>query len=251
MRDLRKILRATAALLAAWALAGEAGAVPLVTWDLGNATGQDAAVLATALNVSATSIDEVGVTQWAGTSEEGFVAATGWSAGAAYDPGRYYQFAVTAAAGYAIGYETIDLALFRGIAGGLHGAQLWDLHASTDGFVGSDLALGTFDISASGVDVQTVFAGHDISSLGTQGGTVTFRLYGYDQTQPTDYAGLGNDDGTWLIFGTGLDPVVSGTVAPVPEAARSALLWLGLAGLAATGSRPGRHARGRTLAARS
>jgi hypothetical protein len=239
MSDLRATLRTTAALLCALVLtlAAEAGAVPLATWDLGNATGQDADVLATALNVSATAIDEVGVAEWPFTTEDGFVAASGWSSALSYDPGRYYQFTVTAALGYEISYETIDLALFRGIWGGGHGAQLWDLHASVDGFASSDLDLGTFDISASGADTQTVFAGHDISALGTQAGTVTFRLYGYDHTQPGDYSGLGNDSG-WVIFGAGLDPVVSGTVAAVPEAARSALLWLGLLGLAATGSRP-------------
>ena len=172
------------------------------------------------------------------------VAASGWGASAvAHDPGRYYQFTITAAPGYEIGYETIDLALFRGVWGGGHGAELWDLHASVDGFGVSDITLGTFDISASAADTQTVFAGHDISALGTQAGTVTFRLYGYDQTQPGDYSGLGNDDGTWLIFGTGLDPVVSGTIAAVPEPTRSALLWLGLLGLAATGSRPGSSPR--------
>jgi hypothetical protein len=241
MSELKMIPRVAAALLFALCLAGDAAAVPLVTWDLGNATGQDADVLSTALNVSATAIDEVGVTQWSSTAQDGFVAARGWAASAvAYDPTRYYQFTVTAAAGYEISYETIDLALFRGVWGGGHGAQLWDLHASLDGFAFSDLDLGTFDISAAPADTQTLFAGHDISALGSQAGTVTFRLYGYDHTQAGDYSGLGNDDGTWLIFGTGVDPVVSGTVAAVPEAARSALLWLGLLGLAAGGSRPER-----------
>jgi hypothetical protein len=252
MSELRAMLRTTAALLCAFGLSGEASALPIATWDLGNATGQDAAVLATALNVSATAIDEVGVAEWPMTSQDGFVAASGWAASAlSYDPGRYYQFTVTAAAGYEIGYETIDLALFRGVWGGGHGAQLWELHASVDGFASSDVTLGTFDISASAADTQTAFVGHDISALGAQAGTVTFRLYGYDQTQPGDYSGLGNDDGTWLIFGAGLDPVISGTIAAVPETARSALLWLGLLGLAATGSRPPARARARVTAARA
>jgi len=224
-------------------------AVPIVTWDLANATGQQAAVLSTSAGVSASVIDEVGVSQWTSTAQNGFVAATGWSASATtFDPGRYYQFSVTAGAGLEVSYETLDVALFRGIWGGGHGAQMWDLHASTDAFVSADVSLGTLDISAAAADTQTSFVGHDISAVGTQTGTVTFRLYGYDQTRPGDYSGLGNDDGTWLIFGTGLDPVVGGTIAAaggasVPEPAGSLLALSGLLGLFVVG-------RGRVRAAR-
>jgi hypothetical protein len=239
--------------LTAWALAlglaPAADALPIATWDLANATGQDAAVLSTALNVSATALDEVGVTEWSSTAQDGFVAAAGWAASpTTYDPSRYYEFSVSADAGWAITYETLDLALFRGIQGAVHGAEKWDLRASTDGFAGSDLALGTFDISASGGDVQTLFTGHDISALGTQAGTVTFRLHGYDYTSGADYSGLGNDDGTWLIYGTGTDLAVGGTVsaaAPpaVPEARRGLLASGGLLGIFVLGRRsPRGHA---------
>jgi len=225
------------ALLLGLGLSTAASAVPIVTWDLANATGQQANVLSTAAGVTASVIDEVGVSQWTSTAQNGFVAATGWSASAtSYDPGRYYEFTVTAGAGLEVSYQTLDVSLFRGIWGGGHGAQMWDLHASTDAFVSADVSLGTFDISASAADTQTSFVGHDISAVGTQTGSVTFRLYGYDQTRPGDYAGLGNDDGTWLIFGTGLDPVVGGTVAAaggasVPEPSGSLLATSGLLGL--------------------
>jgi len=221
-------------------IATDAAALPIVTWDLANATGQQAAVLSTAAGVTASVIDGVGVTEWASTAQDGFIAASGWAASAtAFDPTRYYEFSVTADAGLAISYETLDIALFRGINGGGHGAQLWDLHASTDGFAGSDLDLGTFDISASGVDEQISFAGHDISAVGLQVGTVTFRLYGYDYTSAGDFSGLGNDDGTWAISGTGLDPSIGGTVsvAGVAEPAGALLALVGLTGLFALGRR--------------
>jgi len=221
-------------------LAPSARALPIATWDVGSATGQDAAVLSTALHVSATALDEVGVTEWSSTAQDGFVVAAGWASDpTSYDPARYYEFSVTAEAGWAVTYETLDLALFRGIQGGLHGAEKWDLRGSTDGFAASDLALGTFDISASGADVQTLFTGHDISALGTQEGTVTFRLHGYDYTSSADYSGLGNDDGTWLIFGTGTDLAVGGTVsaASVPEARRGLLAAGGLMGIFVLGRR--------------
>jgi len=225
-------------------IATDAAALPIVTWDLANATGQEAAVLSTAAGVTASVIDEVGVTEWASNAQDGFIVASGWAASATtFDPTRYYEFSVTADPGFEISYETLDIALFRGINGGGHGAQLWDLHASTDGFVSSDLDLGTFDISASGVDEQISFVGHDISTIGLQVGTVTFRLYGYDYTSAGDFSGLGNDDGTWAISGTGLDPVVGGTVSVVgvaePDGALLALA--GLVGLFALG-RPAQRA---------
>jgi hypothetical protein len=238
-RLLAPLARVFVAVALALGLGGQALAAPIVSWDLANATGQDAAVLATALHVSATSIDEVGVGQWTSTAQDGFIAASGWGSSAlSHDPSKFYEWSVSADAGYEVTYETFDVALFRGIWGGGHGAQLWDLRASTDGFVSSDLALGTFDISASAADAQTTFSGHDISGLGTQGGTVTFRLHGYDQSQAGDYSGLGNDSG-WLISGTGLDPVISGSVAPasVPEPPPVLLAGLGLLGLLVGGTR--------------
>lgn len=236
-------IRFTAALFFAFAVgwATRASALPIATWDLASATGQQADVLSTAAGVTASVLDEVGVTQWTSTAQDGFVASAGWATSATtYDPGRYYEFSITADPSYTITYETLDIALFRGINGGGHGAQLWDLHASTDAFGSSDVDLGTFDISAAAADTQTPFVGHDISVLGTQSGTVTFRLYGYDYTSSGDYSGLGNDDGTWLIYGTGLDPTVGGTVSSaggpsVPEPGRIVLAIAGLVGLFALG----------------
>lgn len=223
------------ALVLALGLAHGAQAAPIVTWDLANATGQQADVLATAANVSATAIDEVGVSQWTSTAQDGFVAASGWPSALSYDPTRYFEWSVSAAVGFEVSYQTFDVALFRGIWGGGHGAELWDLRASGDAFASADVALGSFDISASAADEQIQFVGHDISALGTRTGTVTFRLYGYDQTQAGDYSGLGNDSG-WLIGGTGLDPVVGGVVQAVPEPPPTLLALLGLLGLLAGGT---------------
>lgn len=213
-----------------------ASAMPIVSWDLTNATGQTATAISLDANVVGTSITPVGASAWASTAQSGFVAASGWGVSAP-DAGDYYEWSVSAAAGYQIQYETITLALFRGISGAQHGAQLWDLRASNDGFAAQNLMLQTFDISATAADTQQIFADADISTVGTQAGTVTFRLYGYDYTAPSDFSGLGNDSG-WLIYGTGTNPTVDGSVfAIVPEAGTTMLVGLGLIALAQTSRR--------------
>lgn len=227
--------------LAATMLAGQASAIPIVEWDLANATGQSATVLTNVADLTASDITaSAGLTPWSSTAEDGFIAASGWAPGAAADPSLYYEWSITADPGHMISYQSITLALFRGVQGAQHGAEQWDLHASTDGFASSNIALQTFDISASGVDEQIIFSGADISSIGTVAGTVTFRLYGYDYTSPTDFSGLGNDSG-WLITGTGTNPVVDGMV--IPEPGTGVLLLTGLLGLGLTRSRSRRIAR--------
>lgn len=225
------------ALLSAWVLASaSASATPIVSWDLANATGQTANAISLDANVSGTSILPVGASPWTSTAQNGFVAASGWGVSAP-DAGRYYEWTVSAAPGFQIQYETVTLALFRGISGAQHGAELWDLRASNDAFATQNLALQTFDISATAADTQQIFAGADISALGTQAGTVTFRLYGYDYTAPGDFSGLGNDSG-WLIYGTGTNPTIDGSVfALVPEPSTALLLGLGLVVLGGRGRR--------------
>jgi len=220
----------------------------IAAWDVANATGQTVAVLTSAADTSASIIDSVGVSQWASTAENGFAAASNWAPGLSRDPGKYYQFSVSADPGFQITYETVDLALFRGVQGALHGAQRWDLYASTNAFASSELLLATFDISSSGADFQIQFLSTDISAIGTQIDTVTFRLFGYDYTSSADFSGLGNDSG-WLINGTGTNVVLDGTVSafvPTPEPGSAALALTGLVGLAVIGRRKARS-RGRSV----
>jgi hypothetical protein len=228
--------------LALLAVASGASAVPLAVWDIAGATGQSATLGFTAPGITAGNLVAVGVTPWPNTTQNGFVAAAGWAPGATPDPGRYFEWSITAGAGTAIQFDTLTLALLRGIQGANHGAQLWDLRASTDGFGASDVLLQTLDITGSGADTQVIFT-VDLSTLGTQSGTVTFRLYGYDYTSAADYSGFGNDSG-WLIAGTGANlGVDGGVVTLVPEPGTALLL---AAGLAALGYRP----RSRTSSSR-
>ena len=118
-----------------------------------------------------------------------------------------------------------------------HGAQRWDLYASTNGFASSEMLLTSFDISSSSADFQTQFLSTDISVIGSVQNTVTFRLFGYDYTSPADFSGLDNDSG-WLISGTGSNVVLDGTVSavvPTPEPGTALLALTGLFVLAFVG----------------
>jgi hypothetical protein len=230
--SLPKCFLARLAALALLAVAGSASAIPIASWDIAGATGQSAAVGYAEAGVTAADLVAVGVTPWPLTSQDGFVVASGWAPGASADPGRYFEWSVTAAVGTAIQFDSLTLALLRGVQGANHGAQLWDLRASTDDFGVSDVFLQTLDISGSGVDEQVIFV-VDLSALGAQSGTVTFRLYGYDYTSATDYSGLGNDSG-WVIAGSGADLGIEGSmVTLVPEPRTALLFGAGLAALAA------------------
>ena len=225
MTSARRPLRG---LLFAWTLLASvaAHAVPIATWDIANATGQSAAVGFTEVGVSATDLVSVGVNPWPSGGQDGFVVASGWAPGLVADPSLYFEWSFTVDAVTQVALNSVTLALLRGVQGPNHGAELWDLHASVDGFVGSDVSLATLDISASGVDEQIVFV-VDLSALGTVSNTtVTFRLYGYDYTSGADYSGLGNDSG-WVISGTGADVLVDGLIV-VPEPATALLLGLAL-----------------------
>jgi len=192
-------------------LAPAASALPIIDWDVLGSDGQTAAVLSTVQDVSGTALTPVNVTPWPG-GFCCFTAAADWGTGAAApDLTRYYEFSVTAAAGYEIVYEDITLSLFRGLQGTDHGAELWQLRASHDSYAS---AVASFDISWSGADEQILFSNVDISAVGTQLGTVTFRLYGYDYTSASDYSGLGNHPNTWPLSGTGANLTVGGAGGP-------------------------------------
>jgi hypothetical protein len=214
---------------AALLLSRVASAAPIIEWDILAATGQTASASSSVPEVSGTDLTPVNVTPWPG-GYCCFVAAANWETSAAGpDLAKYYEFSISAAAGYWIVYEDITLSFFRGVQGSDHGAQLWQLRASHDGYAG---VLAVFDISGSAADEQTPFGVVDISAVGTQLGTVAFRLYGYDYTSPADYSGLGNHPGPTPLSGTGSNLIMGGQLVPEPMTLLQVSLGLTMLALA-------------------
>ena len=190
----------------------------ILQYDISAADGAKAQITTTAANVSATTPTAVGVrTRNPRQGYSGILAARNWPSGSSLAPDKYFEFSVTAVPGYSVSYDSITLALFRDYRrANSHGAESWELHASPDGFSTSDVSLLSFDISGSAPNEQIVFLDQEVSALGTQVGTVSFRLYGYDRRGSSVYAGLANEDGTYLT-GTGSALILEGLVnSPIP-----------------------------------
>jgi hypothetical protein len=213
-----------------------AGADVIAEWDIANASGRSASVAYTADGVDATDLSAHGLNTWRpGWGVDGIVAAKNWGRQDRAIPGKYLQFSV---AGDNVDYQSMTFSLTRGNGGGRghgHGAETFAVRSSVDGF-SSDLFVA--DLSDTPWDRQTIFEDVDISAIGTQSGEVTFRMYGYNDTNPHDYAGLTNmDPGTVGVSGHGVNLSINATTGgnlggqPVPEPATMAMLAIGGAGL--------------------
>ena len=187
----------------------------IVQYDIAEADGIEAQTAAMASHVAASALGVVGArVPNSSQAIPGTVMARRWSTDSSPDPAKYLEFSVSADPGYLVSYDSVTLGLFRSYRrAGRYGAESWDLRASTDGFSSSDVFLSSFDISGSASNEQVVFSDVDISVLGTQSSTVSFRLYGYDAAGNNNFSGLSNEDGTSL-GGSGSDLMLGGLVAP-------------------------------------
>jgi len=197
-------------------LVGQASATLLTEYDISNNADSSIAASNEADHVSGSSLAATGVSVLTGYGRGIFVAKA-WSETLERNTSQYYEWAITADNGYAIAFDSIDLAFTRGHYQSEHGAESWQLYASIDGFATSDILLQTWDISSSDYDTINLFTGQDISALGTLPGTVTFRLYGFDADhdgQSGDYSGLAyaHDD----LTGVGTNLSIHGTTVPEP-----------------------------------
>ncbi len=111
------------------------------------------------------------------TSEEfsGAFVASDWPSGP-LDPSKYFEFSITPNSGLAINYDTVEFSLYNNH----EGTSDWELRSSVDGFSSALDAGSEPAIHGSGAPISA-----DISSLGTRSGTVTFRIYTFNNTMHT------------------------------------------------------------------
>jgi hypothetical protein len=143
------------------------------------------------------------------------------------DTAKYYEFTIAPSAGFEINYTTVTYTIAS------LGTKKWEIRSSLNGYAS---AIGSpVTINPDGLH-QAV--SHNISSLGTQTGPVTFRIYGYND-DPDPFLG-GNSDGIAndpVHFGAGGQQfAVNGTVSAVPEPQEYAMI-AGLGLLAFAGYR--------------
>lgn len=183
---MKALLSLFLAVLMASAGSAIVSAAVVVDYDVTNANAASANTVAIAsedANVTSTTMQSVGALGTPFNSPASFCYLD-WPTGA-LDASEYYEYSVTPDGGYGVVYESIDLAVASGGAGTVD----WEIHASTDGFAGSDINLGGASFPA---DATWHAFNLDISALGTQTGTITFRFYMYN-SPGSGFTGLGQD----------------------------------------------------------
>jgi hypothetical protein len=205
----------------------------IATYDISTANGFTTPTVTptTASGVTAGNLGVSGVSP--GSNLGGSYIWRVWGASTSRDLTRFMEWSVGPTAGNQIDFTGANatFSLVFGSSGGTHGADTWELHASTDGFVSVDTPLGSpMGLTTS---LQQVPESVPLGVLATQIGTVTFRLYGYNDTTQSpsaDSAGLMNRaPGTLGITGTGGNLLISGTVSAVPEPSSYAAVFGALA----------------------
>lgn len=127
-----------------------------------------------------------------------------WPSGA-LDANDYLQFAVT---GNSVTYQTIDFNIYNNF----DGQGSWEIRSSVDGF-STALDSGTF----TGIFFDGLPLTANVSGIGQQTGTVTFRLYTYNNFGTTNPLQRGIRGTGGAAPGNGLS--VNGTVAGAPPVA--------------------------------
>jgi hypothetical protein len=144
----------------------------IVGWTFNNTNvityGSGAKLTATTITIG----PDIDTIEYNGAVE--FFGQSGWPTTTTIDPNAYFQFTVTANAGYYLQLNTVTMTIRRSTTGTSGaGPQSWSLRSSLDGY-STDLLTGALTTSYQTIPVTLPAAFQSIAS------TVTFRLYGYN-----------------------------------------------------------------------
>jgi hypothetical protein len=205
----------------------------IVTYDISTANaGTSATVSPTgvASGLTAGLLSTTGT--GAATSLAGSYLWKVWGPGASPSPGIYMQWSVQPDSSHQIDFTgaAATFSLVRSLHSNLSpGPDKWELDASTDNFATAGTFLATMDISAS-ADQSQVPQSVALTPLGTAAPltTVTFRLYGYNDTG-TGGGGSSGLANTGALGAGGGNLLINGTVSAVPEPSSYAAVFGALA----------------------
>lgn len=186
-------------------------AAALATWNLnGVLTSSDPVpVTTTAVDVTAGSL-----TKSAALTSTGFLdafVARGWPLTASADPDRYLEFSVTTGEGRAIVFDKVAFSLYNNHPG----AANWEIRSSVDGYQAALASGSVSPLVGSGVSIQA-----SVAALGAWQGTVTFRVYTYNNTGDLDpdqrgFRGAASGGQDLVVHGTVIGPAGASDVSAV------------------------------------
>ncbi len=193
------------------------------TYSFASTTGNVASLTyngTTISNLTVGALVKTGVTT---SSSSGNSRSIGWStgstdlgsAGGSVDLGKYYEFTITASAGYTISNPTLTYGVGRSGTGTRRFQWRWDIDS-----YGSALIVGTANAgvtNTSGVletpDANSGYTGNVITASTSGQTSITFRFYAYGSESATGTGGLQGD----LTFGGTLsssNPTIIATGTP-------------------------------------
>ena len=180
------------------------------TYSFASATGNVASLSyngTTISNLTVSALVKTGVTTSASTGNS---RATGWdigstngaAAGGIVNTGKYYEFSITAGAGYTISNPTLSFGVGRSGTGPRRFQWRWNVDS-----YGTPLSVGTANVSltnTSGVlespDANSSWTGNSIITTTSGQTTITFRFYAYGAEDAL--AGTGGLQGNLTFGGT-------------------------------------------------
>ncbi len=180
------------------------------TYSFASATGNVASLSyngTTISNLTVSALVKTGVTTSASTGNS---RATGWdigstngaAAGGSVNTGKYYEFSITAGAGYTISNPTLSFGVGRSGTGPRRFQWRWNVDS-----YGTPLSVGTANVSltnTSGVlespDANSSWTGNSIITTTSGQTTITFRFYAYGAEDAL--AGTGGLQGNLTFGGT-------------------------------------------------